>query len=86
MMRFYKGASLGARTVTQALEKKKKKASDKFMARVLGQLNLSAYKVTASESNTTYTKIDVGLPIRLMVPMLLLIKQIGRYIKVGQGQ
>ena len=33
---------------------------DKFMARVLGQLNLSAYKVTASESNTTYTKIDVG--------------------------
>ena len=33
---------------------------NKFMARVLGQLNLSAYKVTASESNTTYTKIDVG--------------------------
>lgn len=29
---------------------------------------------------------NVELPICFMVPMLLLIKQIGRYIKVGQGQ
>ena len=33
---------------------------NKFMARVLGQLNLSAYKVTTDGSNTTYTQIGVG--------------------------
>lgn len=33
---------------------------DKFMARVLGQLNLSAYKVTTSGESTSYTQIGVG--------------------------